>query len=66
MMSKINTLLLTAIVLAFASLGLAGCEEESDTFEDIGEDIDNRVGAVRDSVESAINEAEERLEELDE
>ena len=65
-MSEINTLLLTSIALACASLGLAGCEEDSDTFEDMGENIDNRVDAVRDSVEDAINEAEERLEELDE
>ena len=65
-MSKIKPLLLTAIALGCASLALAGCEEESDTFEGIGENIDNRVDAVRETVEGAINEAEERLEELDE
>ena len=65
-MNKINTLLLASLAAGCASLGLAGCEEDSDTFEDIGESIDNQVDAVRDSVEDAINEAEERLEELDE
>ncbi len=65
-MSNTTTLLVTSFALGFAILGLSGCEQDSDTFEDMGENIDNRVDAVRNTVENAINEAEERLEELDE
>ena len=65
-MSKIETLLVSTAALGMASIALVGCEQDSDTFEDVGESIDNQVDAFRSTVEDAMEDAEERLEELDE
>ena len=59
-MKKIVTLLMVALVCVGSSVMVTGCKD-SDTAEEIGEDIDDAVDDAGDAMEDAADEIEDEM-----
>ncbi len=58
-----TTIVLTILLLGFASFGLSGCERQGPA-EEMGERIDDAVDDAADKIDDAADDASERIDEI--
>lgn len=61
---RIKMLALLAPLSIFAVAGITGCEEDDNTFEEMGEDLDQGADDLEDDLEDAGDEIGDDLEDI--